>query len=169
MLDLPEILPPHDLSSHWEPWTDEKEQKARAGSPMLAEIKQAFLDACRKPGWNPRTVQMGGVRLAVDYCAHSWYADKHLGFYRPGLPRLGPKTGDLHSYKVVSFQDHPFLAVLNQLPHVPRAVRSLYRKEVRLAHLRADDGFVVIRAVDAAQSAWDEWLEVRAREVVAHA
>jgi len=154
--ELPERLPSYRLMAEWWPWTDEHEEAARRGSPILAEIKAAFRQACEKPGWNPRTVQMGGNVLAVNFCAHSWAADRG-GWFAPGKPRSGPRSGELHSVQSVHYEDHPFLAVLNSLPHVPKAVKHLYRKEVRLAVFRSDEAFPWIEAENAADAAWQKW------------
>lgn len=67
------------------------------------------------------------------------------------------RDGSLHSVHVARLTDHPFL---KELPaNTPRVVRSLYRKEKRLAHLKATDAFVTGREMRMADEAWEKYLD----------
>lgn len=65
----------------------------------------------------------------------------------------------IHSITVVDFEDHPFLEELKQMPHVPRVVKSLYTKEVRLKHLKAMEAWDVMFDWDKALEAWEKYIE----------
>ena len=67
--------------------------------------------------------------------------------------------GSPHSVKVALLRDHPTLAFLDGLPHVPRAVKAIYRKSVRLGHEKATDAFPVIAAMNAARAAWASYVK----------
>lgn len=107
---------------------------------VLDVARQELSRATESAGWNPKVVRLRRNLHMVDLCAD-------------------PNTDDVHSVEVVLLQDHPFLAVLNALDHVPRAVKTLYRKEVRLAHQRADESWDYLRAVEKAREAWTKYLE----------
>jgi len=84
---------------------------------------------------------------------------KRFGKHSLILERCWTHDGKPHSVKVAYVRDHPFLRnVLSKLPHVPRAVKSLYRGDVRLAFKMAKDGWHVIRAMDDAGTAWRTYL-----------
>ncbi len=126
---LPKLLPTYSLRTRWI-------MADRLGSARgLAEAE--LERATRAPGWNPKVVAHKGAFCIIDVC--------------------GCDEG-LHSAKIALIQDHPFLKVLERLPHVPRAVKSLFRKEKRLGHYRATDALPVLADIDRARVAWAEWL-----------
>lgn len=101
-------------------------------SAYWPEIKAAALDAARKPGWNPRTVQMGGHMMAIDYS------------FEYGTHRVS-------AYKTAIIADHPFLATLPS--NAPRQIRHMYRKDVRLRYLRAKDAWAFLQDFEQAEAA----------------
>lgn len=129
---IPTPLPSPLIKTEWVMVTDE----FRKTKTYWPEIERAALDAARKPGWNPKTVQMGGHMMALDYC-----------FY------YGTKK--VHSYKVGIVCDHPFLATLPA--NAPRAVKHIYKKEVRLKYLRAYEDWDFMRDANAADDAAEEY------------
>jgi hypothetical protein len=129
---LPADLPSPLLESTWRVVTPEFE-RTKAYWP---EIQAAAMDAARKPGWNPKTVKMAGYMVAIDYSFH-------------------PRSDRVSSYKTVVLQDHPFLATLPS--NAPRAVRHIYRKDVRLKYLRADDGWDFCGDLQRAEDAWAKY------------
>ena len=128
-LQIPLPLPHPFPETAWHLVTPE----LRETNPYFPKLEQAFLDACRRPGWNPKTVQMDGFMRAIDFCA-------------------SPIDGSFRSYKTCIVADHPFLASLPS--NAPRAVRHPYKADVRLRYALASDGWGfsgdMIRAEDAA-------------------
>lgn len=112
----------------------------RLPKDVLNVARQELSRATKSAGWNPKVIRLRRKLYMVDLCAV-------------------PNTDEVHSIEVVLLQDHPFLAVLNALNHVPRAVKTMYRKEVRLAHLRADEFWGWYRATEKAREAWVKYLE----------
>jgi hypothetical protein len=89
---------------------------------------------------------------------------KRFGRYGLVLERCHAPQGEPHSILVAYVRDHRFLRdVLAALPHVPRAVKSIYRAEVRLAHSRATSGWHVWAAQDAAEAAWETYTRAAER------
>ena len=113
----------------WRLVTDE----LHATQAIYPELKKAFENAVRDPGWSPKTVKMGGHMLALDYCASS---------AGPGLV--------FHSYKTALVMDHPFLKSLPK--NAPRAVRHPYYAATRLRYLRMTDAYSYIEDLDRAES-----------------
>ena len=93
------------------------------------------------PGWYPKVIRLRRSLCMIDVCA--------------------ARGGGLHSIQVALLQDHPFLRLLESWPHVPRSVKALYRKDVRLAHIRALDFWSVLEAKERAEAAWREYLKNR--------
>lgn len=90
------------------------------------------MDAAQRPGWHPKTVQMGGAMMALGYS-------------------FDPQSGDVSAYKAGLVRDHPFLLTLPS--NCPRAVRHPYRREVRLKYLFASSGWDTWRDQNAAEAA----------------
>ena len=65
------------------------------------------------------------------------------------------RDGSIHSIKVARLTDHPALAQFP--PGTPRATRSIYRKEKRLAMAMATDAWWVGREIQQALEAWGKW------------
>lgn len=126
------------------PWPIEPTEW-RMVTPELRRTKSGIFDAleaefrrcCEKPGWNPGLVAMGGHMVAIDYCAK--------------------RDGEFHSYKTARDMDHPFLAKLDAMPHVPRAVKHIYRRGVRLKYLFAKEGWDFQRDWERANEAWEKY------------
>jgi hypothetical protein len=95
---------------------------------------------CQAPGWNPKIVRLEGNTVMVDLAMHH---DDMMG-----LP---------HSINVIEWIDHPFLATLPS--NAPRAVRSIYTKDMRLAYLRATDAWRFIDDMNKAEAAWTKYTE----------
>lgn len=128
-------LPDPALDYQWRTVTPELGRKKTG---IMADLKREFQRTCDGPGWNPGIVQMGGFMVAVDYCA-----DRH---------------GNFHSYKTTLRMDHPFMRVLDGLGNAPRAVKHIYRADVRLRHLRAKDAWDALTDIIRAETAWAEYL-----------
>lgn len=74
------------------------------------------------------------------------------------IDRCYTHDGKPHSVHVTYVADHPFLAILDRLPHVPRVVKALYRGSVRLGHLCATEVWPVMRDENIADAAWSKYL-----------
>ena len=116
-------------------------------------IRQAFLDACRRPGWNPKTVQMGGFMRAIDYCAHAHF--KVCDEFGMKVDHSHP-----HSFKVCVAVDHPVLRFLPR--NCPRSVRHLYRADNRLRWTIADDAQDLFQSIIRAENDWGKYLNATA-------
>ena len=137
-------LPNTLIKTQWQLWTPELDATTtRQDSPSKIglAIKSAFNKACDGPGWNPETVQLGGYMRALDYCSHP-----------------GPEA-KLHSYNTAIITDHPFLAYLEGLKFVPKAVKHIYRADTRLKYLRATECWDFFGDMNRAQSAWTIYLK----------
>lgn len=118
-------------------------------------IDPVFTEANRvseKPGWNPKLVKLEGTTHMYNLCI----------FNMPPNPirwqtvrKVQPYVQLVHSIDIIQYEDHPFLATLPA--NAPRAVKSIYRKEVRLKHLRTTDGGDTLNDLYAADAAWDKF------------
>lgn len=123
-------LPRHSLRGRWL-----LASRLPAATRALAE--RELLRATESSGWNPKVLRLRRNLHMIDLCAD------------------GPEGG-LHSVRVVLLQDHPFLRTLEALGNAPRSVKTLYRKETRLAHERAHEAWPVLEALDRAHEAWHD-------------
>jgi hypothetical protein len=106
-------------------------------------IAERELDrAAKAPGWNPKIIRLRHALHMIDVCADG-------------------RTGELHSVRVVLLQDHPFLRVLESLGNAPRIVKTLYRKETRMAHERALEVWDGLRAWERAWESWAKYMGAR--------
>lgn len=107
--------------------------------PIMNKLFNAFVHACKSPGWNPKTVVMGGNQMAIDYCAEDNpnYIPTKDANGKWSFPPLTIK--DFQSFHVINYDDHPFLSDLPS--NAPRTIKHLYRKEIRLRHKRAEDAW----------------------------
>jgi hypothetical protein len=135
---IPTPLPIPVIPTKWQPVTPEF-RKTKAYWPA---IEKAARNAERRPGWNPQTVQLAGFLVALDYS-------------------FDPVTGEVCAYKTGIVIDHPFLFCLPQ--NTPRAVKHLYRREVRLKYLFAAEGWDFMRDMRAATDAADGYNAATAR------
>lgn len=120
-----------------------------------------------------RVVYYGPDRLPPSFLRTRWIYDKRfletLSDYKPGpfgkVRKIRNKLvvldacylrGEIHGALVARLSDHPFLRHIPD--NSPRAVRSIYRAEVRLAHHKATDGFPVYEALDRARAAWSRFV-----------
>jgi len=126
---LPEQLPSPLIKSTWVNFSEQPNPKVLA----------AYELAAKSPGWNPKIVPLGNNIVAIDYCGN-----------------VGGKG--IHSYNTVVFEDHPFLEELSSLKYVPKVVKHIYRKDIRLAHYRATSAEWVMSDLYKAQDAWETWL-----------
>lgn len=101
----------------------------------------------------PSSSRIGKHTLVIDKC----YKAGNGGNVRQPNGKWKMTHGRPHSIKIAYVRDHPFLAELNAMPHVPRAVKAIYRASVRLGHYMATDAFPVLRDLNAAQDAWDKY------------
>jgi len=107
---------------------------------MRARVEAAAARAVKGAGWNPKSVNLRRDMWAIDYSFH-------------------PNGGGISSVNVARIVDHPHLAELNKMKNVPRAVKAIYRKDVRRAHLMADSAWPYLAAHDAAEASWDAYLK----------
>lgn len=89
-------------------------------------------------GWNPRVVKLEGDLVMLD---------------------LAYKNNTPWTIHVAELKDHPALFVLEELGNAPRAAKSVYRKSVRLKHLRSQEAFEVMRDLNKADEAWAKYME----------
>ena len=102
-------------------------------------IAEKELERCiESPAWHPKTIKLRRNLYIIDVCGNS-------------------SGRGVHGVNLALIQDHPFLMKLNKMKYMPKSVKSVYRKEVRLAHYRANDGWHVFQALDLAQSAFLLW------------
>ena len=142
MNQLPSDIIPE---SRWEIVTPELKR-----TKMYEGIRSAWLDAVLKPGWNPRTVQLGGFLRAIDYAGHDhWRRNDDFGDV---IDHTHP-----HSYKVAIISDHPLLAKLPK--NAPRSVRHMLRADNRLRWLRAKDVSDFLQCHHRATADWQIYLE----------
>lgn len=127
--DLPMTLPWPGMQARWI-------DRADWAPDWVPKIDAEGDRVARAPGWNPKLVKLGGDLVAIDLC------------FAPG--------GPVSSVQIVDYVDHPFLATLPA--GVPRAVRSLYTKEVRMRNLRAKDGWQFQRDWSGAEYAWGKYM-----------
>lgn len=125
---IPVPLPFPTIETRWIRVTPEF-RRTKAYWPV---IEAAAKETAARPGWNPRTVQIAGFLMAVDYC-------------------FAPGSDEVSAYKIGLVMDHPFLALLPA--NCPRAVRHIYRREVRLKYLFAPEGWDLARDLAAAEEA----------------
>lgn len=81
-----------------------------------------------------------------------------IGRYSVIVDRAYTQDGAPHSVKVVYAPDHPVLVILNAMPHVPRATKSIYRGPKRLAFACATDVWWVFKEIDAGFEAFETYL-----------
>lgn len=129
MADLPLDLPWPGMHARW----IDRDDWQPGWEPLIDAEGERVAKA---PGWNPKLVKLSGDLVAIDLC----------------FARGGPVS----SVQVVEYVDHPFLAALPV--GVPRAVRSIYTKEVRMRNLRTKDGGQFHRDWFAAEYAWGKYL-----------
>lgn len=98
--------------------------------------------AAKTPGWNPKIIRLRRSLHMIDVCADG-------------------RTGELHSVYMVLLQDHPFLRVLDNLGNAPRVVKTLYKKEARLAQERAMEAWNGLRAWDRAWESWAKYMDAQ--------
>ena len=87
-------------------------------------------------------------------------ARKRFGRYSVIIDASYHFGGGLSAIRVAYVRDHVFLRdTLSSLPFVPRAVKSIYRGQVRLAFMMATEAWSVLTALDAASEAWALYLK----------
>lgn len=106
---------------------------------VVAEAEYARVSSA--PGWNPKLVHLEGDWYIVDLCA----------------PAGGDVSGYPHTVSLIEYKDHPALSIFEK--GTPRVVLALYRKEVRLKHLRVSDFSVLEDDWSRAESAWSLYRE----------
>lgn len=105
------------------------------------------------------------MSLPSNIIRHRWVrvsafpARNRIGRRSVIVDRCWTMDGRPHSVHVAYVADHPFLATLDRLAHVPRAVKALYRGEVRLKHLMSPDAFVTLADWQRAREAWAAWAQ----------
>ena len=117
-----------------------KDMKSSWVKPVLSEMNRAH----HSSGWNPKFLKLEGDLHMVNLST-----ERMDGYYKPW------RIATLSSIDVIEYVDHPFLKELEGMDHVPKLVKSLYKKEVRLAHLRGDGA---LSHVLKAEEAWDKYL-----------
>ena len=133
MTNYVNMLPRFDCRSRW--------LSAARLSPEVRAVAEEVLRVARDgPGWHPPRKRLTDRLFVVDVTAEM-------------------VTGALSSIRVMLIQDHP---ILRRHPDLPRAVRSLYRGDVRAALTLSLIGWDAVRKQDAA---WAAWRECRAQKL----
>ena len=105
----------------------------------LTKVQSEFSRCKNASGWNPKILKLRGNLHVIDTC--------------------GSGCGDEVGYvRLALIQDHPFLYWLNQKQYMPKAVKALYRKEVRLKHTRATDYWSISEDWNKADKAIHVWM-----------
>lgn len=117
-------------------------------SYFYPEIRKAFQDAVRGSGWHPKTVQLGGKLLAIDYSGHPKGHNYDI---------WGQKIDYTHpaSYCVALVDDYEFLSKLPS--NTPRTVKHMFRKDTRMRWLRMTECFDFLGAAKRAEEDWDSY------------
>lgn len=123
-------------------------------SKWITKVMLEMFRCCDQPGWNPKLVHLEDNTYMVDLAV---FGDAKIRRRRHHVSVTLP-----HSIQTIEYVDHPWL--LTAPEHCPRVVKSLFRKEVRLKHLRATDYWVIHEDVTKAYEAW-----VSFKERVGHA
>ena len=95
--------------------------------------------AIKGPGWNPKIVKVRNDIAILD-TAGSRVNSSVVGWVL-----------------IAKLSDHPFLSYLNKQPHIPRTVKALYRKEVRLSQFRTKEAMHTISQIDLAHNAYEKY------------
>ena len=119
-------------------------------SYFYPEIRAAYLAAVKGPGWNPRTVELGGLVRAINYCGHP--RGRRYDARGGRIDRTHP-----HSFQVAVISDHPFLRKLPK--NAPRAVRTMFTAETRMRWLRCTEAFDYLAADGRANDEWRKFCE----------
>lgn len=146
----------------------------------IDEMEGGYMDTldalAAKPGWSiygrrkiGRLAKRGRFMELPDWgIRHRWVkvdkdpGGKKIGRYsmivdRCYWPEFSEKAGQIHSLHIAYVRDHPFLEELNHMEHAPRAVKAIYRKEVRLRHLLTTEAWGPIEDIDRAYEAWGKY------------
>ncbi len=120
-------------------------------------IREAFQAAVRGPGWNPKTVQLGGKLLAIDYSGHPKGHRFYFDDEKPDYDSWGDRIDYTHpaSYCVAVVDDHEFLSKLPS--NAPRTVKHMFRKDIRMRWLRMTECFDFLEAAKRAEEGWDSY------------
>lgn len=129
---IPMPLPDPCIRTQWHIVTPE----FRRTTAYWPHIEAAARETAKRPGWHPKTVQMGGFMVALDYS-------------------FQPNSDEVSAYKTGLVMDHPFLRALP--PNCPRVVRHIYRREVRLKYIFASSAWDLMRDLAAAESAAQDY------------
>ena len=124
-------LPHHELKT-W--WATPETLPTDWGEKGQEELERAT----KASGWSPKLIKLSEEIVCIDVCGST-----------------GSTT--LHSMNLCRYVDHPFLLTLPS--NAPRAVKSLYKKEVGLKHIRCGCLFTIMEDVRAAEEAWTKYLK----------
>ena len=100
-----------------------------------SRIKDRALEAARRPGWNPKILDLSKYMKVIDYCfCHN--------------------SDEVSSFKVLLYKDSKHLRDLSEYPHLPKTVKKIYTKENLLAYARSKEALPLFQDWDRAQEAW---------------
>lgn len=119
-------------------------------SYFYPKIIKAFSATVAGPAWRPKTVQLGGKLLAIDYCRHP--VGKKYDANGNAVDHSHP-----HSYRVAVVDDHPFLRKLPK--NAPRSVKTMFTAETRMRWLRVWDGWQFYEASTRANEDWADFIQ----------
>lgn len=140
------------------PMLEAKWLRLRDWKPSWVEtIIDEYDRAWRKPGWNPKLIRLSGDTFMVDMSSDPDDQALRIGENGRRTWAWSPYAVTMPSaVKVIEYEDHPFLRELPQ--NAPRAVRSIYTKEVRLKYLRMTDASTFVDDMNSAETSWAKYL-----------
>ena len=98
-------------------------------------IKDRALEAARKPGWNPKILNLSKYVKVIDY-----------SFYH--------NSDEVHSFKVLLYKDSKHLRDLSEYSHLPKVIKKIYTRENLLAYARSKEAWPQFQDWDRAQEVW---------------
>lgn len=141
MTNLPQVLPNHSFNPVDVLLVDMPE-----GDYLKASLEHHR--CMNAAGWNPKLVHLRGNEYISNTCSYKLSNDT----YKPWRISL------IRSYTKIEFEDHPFLDVIKGVKGMPKVVKSLYTKEVRLKYYRASEAWDELRHMDRANEAYGRFL-----------
>lgn len=130
------LLPNSLFSTRWVPITS-------LSSTDISKVYDEAYRVWKAPGWNPKVVSLevgDGSMIMFDLAMEP---------EKKWLPCI-------YKVHILKYEDHKFLSTLP--PNAPRVVKSLYKKEVRLRHLRAKESWGYLEDISKAEEAWRKYL-----------
>lgn len=164
-----EVLPPALLRTRWVKVTDFPKSKKHSKHLMVLDRCWTRVDARDElQKKNEKAVRL--VLRLIGYFIETESKIKKVFKRKPSLSLISPvyhrvvrnfhrvvqnkNTLIPHSIKVGLVKDHKMLKKLEELKHVPKSVKALYRKEVRLSYNRSLNVTPYLLAFEKATEDW---------------